>query len=211
MPVATPPYWPRAKGKVERGVGYVKRSFLEGRQFSDLEDLNWQLQSWLDTVANVRIHGTTGRVPAQAHATERLRLRAYAAVPSYDTRVSQVRKVHLDSHIRFENVFYSVDPKSVGKSVVVKVSGDRVGDVFEVLLGSECVAVHQRARPSVRRVTLPEHEKKIRLLSRGGQAKSGRKVNYTQIPAGENLTVASPEVQTRSLELYEALLQRGVN
>ena len=28
-------YWPRVKGKVERGVGYIKRCFLEGRSFTD--------------------------------------------------------------------------------------------------------------------------------------------------------------------------------
>ena len=27
LPVACPPYWPRVKGKVERGVGYIKSSF----------------------------------------------------------------------------------------------------------------------------------------------------------------------------------------
>jgi transposase len=37
VPVVTPPYWPRAKGKVERGVVYVKRSFLEGWVFVDLK------------------------------------------------------------------------------------------------------------------------------------------------------------------------------
>lgn len=41
--VACPPYWLRAKGKVERAVGYIKRSFLEGRSFTTLEDLNAQL------------------------------------------------------------------------------------------------------------------------------------------------------------------------
>jgi len=56
LPVACPPYWPRVKGKVERGVGYIKTSFLEGRTFTDLADLNQQLQGWLDAVANVRVH-----------------------------------------------------------------------------------------------------------------------------------------------------------
>ena len=44
VPSACPPYWPRAKGKVERGVGYIKTSFLEGRAFANLDDLNHQLQ-----------------------------------------------------------------------------------------------------------------------------------------------------------------------
>jgi transposase len=45
LPVACPPYWPRVKGKVERGVGYIKTSFLEGRSFTDLADLNRQLEA----------------------------------------------------------------------------------------------------------------------------------------------------------------------
>ncbi len=70
LPAACPPYWPRAKGKVERGVGYVKKSFLEGRSFTDLSDLNHQVDAWVDTVANVRIHGTTGARPIDRYAEE---------------------------------------------------------------------------------------------------------------------------------------------
>jgi hypothetical protein len=108
-------------------------------------------------------------------------------------------------------VFYSVDPKAVGKSVVVKASGERLGDIFEVFLGDECVGVHQRAPNSTGRVTLAEHEKKIRLLTRKGRAVRGRKVQYIQIPPTEELVVASPEVQTRTLELYEELLHSEAN
>jgi transposase len=206
VPVATPPYWPRAKGKVERCVGYVKHSFLEGRSFTDLKDLSQQMQNWLATVVNVRVHGTTGTVPAEAHVSEQLRLRPYAAAPRYDTPVAEVWKAHRDSHIRFDDVFYSVDPKAVGKSVVVKASGERIGDTFEAFLGEECVGVHQRAAKSRGRVTLSEHEKQIRFLTRKGRAVRGRKVNYVQIPATEQLTMACPEVQTRTLEIYEAIL-----
>jgi len=47
LPLASPPYWPRVKGKVESGVKYVKRSFLAGRSFTTVEDLNGQLETWL--------------------------------------------------------------------------------------------------------------------------------------------------------------------
>ena len=36
-----------------------------------MEDLNAQLIDWLDTVANVRVHGTTQRVVIEAFAEER--------------------------------------------------------------------------------------------------------------------------------------------
>lgn len=59
--VACPPDGPRAKGKVDNGVKYLKNSFLTGLQFSNLADLNWswfQLDIWIDSGANVRVHGT---------------------------------------------------------------------------------------------------------------------------------------------------------
>src|ERR1035441_10707511 len=53
------PYRPRTKGKVERTVGYVRTSFLNGRTFTGLDDLNAQGRHWLGSVAHVRVHGTT--------------------------------------------------------------------------------------------------------------------------------------------------------
>ena len=206
VPAATPPYWPRAKGKVERGVGYLKRSFLEGRSFTDLDDLNRQLAHWLDTVANVRVHGTTARVPVESYRAEQSALRQFESVPHFDTRPSELRKVHTDSHIRFENVFYSVDPSAVGHSVVVKSGGEAIGDLIEVYDADRLVGVHRRVPESTRRVTSSEHERKIRELTRRGGAIRGRSVAYTQILTPETLTAWSPEVQTRTLEIYEQLL-----
>ena len=45
LPLASPPYWPRVKGKVESGVKYIKGSFLAGRTFTTVEDLNQQLEA----------------------------------------------------------------------------------------------------------------------------------------------------------------------
>jgi transposase len=64
------PYRARTKGKVERPIRYLRASFLYGRTFLSDADLNAQLDHWLATVANPRIHGTTGAVPAVRFATE---------------------------------------------------------------------------------------------------------------------------------------------
>ena len=58
------PYRPQTKGKVERTIGYVKDAFLVGRVFTDIDDMNARVLAWLEEEANVRIHGTTGEVPA---------------------------------------------------------------------------------------------------------------------------------------------------
>ncbi len=54
---------PESKGKVESGVKYVKTDCLYGEQFTDVTHLHSHIQHWLDEVANVREHGTTGQKP----------------------------------------------------------------------------------------------------------------------------------------------------
>lgn len=53
------PYMPRHKGKVERGIGYVKGNALKGRTFGSLAEQNRHLAEWETQVAEHRIHGTT--------------------------------------------------------------------------------------------------------------------------------------------------------
>lgn len=64
------PYRAQTKGKVERPVSYLRRSFLYGREFLGDEDLDAQCQHWLATVANVRLHGTTREVPQERFARD---------------------------------------------------------------------------------------------------------------------------------------------
>src|SRR2546428_81295 len=47
----TKPYTPRHKGKVERGIGYVKGNALKGRTFDSLEEQNQFLTEWEANVA----------------------------------------------------------------------------------------------------------------------------------------------------------------
>jgi transposase len=56
------PYTPRHKGKVESGVHYVKRNFLAGQTFADLEALNERGRRWVMEVAGIESHGTTDRL-----------------------------------------------------------------------------------------------------------------------------------------------------
>src|SRR3954463_8017980 len=81
LPKACKPYRAKTKGKVERPYRYIREDFFLGRSFRNLEDLNQQLQQWLDQVANVRIHATTKRVVAEHFAEERPRLQQLPAGP----------------------------------------------------------------------------------------------------------------------------------
>lgn len=76
------PYRAKTKGKVERFNGYLRRSFYnplasklrESRLRLDRQTANQQVRVWLREVANARIHGTTGQVPAALLLTERSHL-----------------------------------------------------------------------------------------------------------------------------------------
>lgn len=201
LPVACPPYWPRVKGKVERGVGYIKTSFLEGRTFTDLNDLNGQLEVWLETVANVRVHGTTGERPVDRHAEDLKHLRPWAAVPAYDARSLEIRRVGPDCHFSYGGVFYSVPPDAAGHTVTIRTECDEPGSAITVYLGERLVATHVRRPKGSPRVTLPDHASAIQQITRGqsdrGRRRRGRQPRYEQSSV--------PQVEIRTLDTYERI------
>lgn len=76
------PYRAQTKGKVERPVHYLRDNFVYGREFLGDGDLAAQTCTWLETVANVRVHGTTREQPRERFARdERARLQPRAARP----------------------------------------------------------------------------------------------------------------------------------
>lgn len=126
--VACPPYWPRAKGKIERAIGYLKTSFLEGRDFFDLDDLNAQLRVWLAEVANIRIHGTTRERPIDRLAADQAGMLPVAGIRAFPRLVVSTRRADHDARISYQGVRYSVDPEIL--------SGRR-GEPVEVRLGTD--------------------------------------------------------------------------
>jgi transposase len=84
LPRLCRPYRAKTKGKVERSIGYIRRSFFTplisryrqlGQQL-DLETLNLEFARWLAVTANERVHGTTGEVPRERLERERSQLQA---------------------------------------------------------------------------------------------------------------------------------------
>lgn len=125
--LASPPYWPRVKGKVERAIRYLKESFLEGREFETLDELNGQLRQWLAEIANVRVHGTTGVRPVDRLAEDQAAMLPFARRP-FPATERETRQVDHDSRLSFGGVRYSVDPEIV--------QGRRTTSV-EVCLGTD--------------------------------------------------------------------------
>jgi len=84
LPRLCRPYRAKTKGKVERSIGYIRRSFFvplvsRYRQLDqplDLVALNLEFARWLAITANARVHGTTGKVPHDRLEQERAALQA---------------------------------------------------------------------------------------------------------------------------------------
>lgn len=87
------PARPQTKGKVERSIDYIAKSFfypyvtrlaLDDR-LPTLEELNAEALHWCGSVANVRLHGTTGERPVDRLVADQAGMQPYVApntVPS---------------------------------------------------------------------------------------------------------------------------------
>jgi transposase len=146
---------PRTKGKVERMVDYVRDNFLLGREFADLADLNSQGLAWLDGVANVRVHATTGHRPADLLAGEREHLTPIRSIRPYTFVERLPRKVAAESMVSFRSSRYSVPPAYVGREVTVEVAHE--GRSVVIRSGDAIVAEHPLAARRGESVTRKEH------------------------------------------------------
>lgn len=119
---------PDRKGKDERAFWYLELDFVRGSEWSSLEHMNEEVRRWLDEVANVRVHRTTGRVPEEAWAEERpLLIPLPEARPLYFDE--ETREVGLDTVLSIRGTAYTVPAALAGQTVVVRLHADR----FEVV------------------------------------------------------------------------------
>lgn len=132
------PHRPQTKGKIESGVKYIKRNFLPGRRFIDLEHLNRELERWIVEVADTRIHGTTGCRPIERFAEERLMVLKH--VPPYRLESTLTRQVARDCMITFGRNRYSVPWRYAGQQVRIELPGDNI----VTLCGDQIIASHAK-------------------------------------------------------------------
>jgi transposase len=93
------------RGKVERPFLYLEEDFLRARPFASWEDLHAQCRQWLDTVANVRVHGTTRRRVDEAYAEEQPCLIALPPV-AYPAARQETRTVQQDGAVPIDGSSY---------------------------------------------------------------------------------------------------------
>jgi transposase len=136
QPRACRPYRAKTKGKVERPFSYIRQDFFLGRSFRNLEDLNTQLIDWLDTVANIRVHGTTQRVVTEAFAAEQPELQTMPQ-HRFDAVLKLERRVSHDGFVAIGGNYYSV-PDRTRRVVEVQ----QLPDLIRILDLDNIVAEH---------------------------------------------------------------------
>jgi transposase len=173
--VPTRPYTPRHKGKIERGIGYVKGNALRGRTFTSLAEQNLYLAGWESSVADARIHGTTRRQVGKLF--EEIERGALLPLPGsrFELFSEALRCVHRDGHVEVKRAYYSVPPEYVGSRAWVRWDG-RVVRIFDEKMRQ--IALHAHMEPG-RFSTLNQHipAEKIGGVERGAVwllARAGR-------------------------------------
>jgi len=152
-PRACAPYRARTKGKDERGVGYVKRNAIAGREFAPWADLEAHLERWMREIADVRVHGTTEERPIDRFERERAALRPIDGKPSF-VQVREFRRVvHTDLCVELDTNRYSVPWQHIGNEVTVRV---RDGVVTVHYAGAE-IARHPASTGRKERVINSRH------------------------------------------------------
>lgn len=137
------PSRPQHKGKVERGVGYLRTNALKGRRFKSLAEENLFLSYWESSVADKRIHGTTRKQVAACFEEERRHLQPLpqSLFPSYQ---EARRNVHRDSYVEVGKAFYEVPAELIGHQVWVRWDSRSVR-IFNQRM--EQVQIHTRIEP----------------------------------------------------------------
>jgi hypothetical protein len=149
----TRPRTPEHKGKVESGVHFVKRSFLAGQTFAELQAANLALRRWVLERAGQREHGTTRQPPlARFEALERPALQPLPAEPFELAQTRRVR-VHRDCHAVIDGSHYSAPYRFVGQYLDAWL----FARVVQLFSGVELVVTHPRASERGQWVTRSEH------------------------------------------------------
>jgi transposase len=168
IPRACKPYRARTKGKVERGVGYVKNHALAGREFASVLAVQDHLEWWMDQVADVRIHGTIQERPIDRFlAQERAVLRPLPRLGLAVRTQRLSRKVSIDCFVDVNTVRYSVPHRFIREIVDVVVGLETV----EIYRRGERIAQHRRCDQPHGVVRDPAHFAGLyRGVSAGGAA-----------------------------------------
>ncbi|MDP4182569.1 MAG: IS21 family transposase [Bacillota bacterium] len=112
-------YRARTKGKIEKPYQYIEAHFIKGNSFPSMTELNKASKEFITNWCQ-KVHGTTKRIPSEAHKEEIICL---SPIPEkrFIKGTLEKRKVSPDSYVNIDARKYSVPVKYVDKQVQYRI------------------------------------------------------------------------------------------
>ncbi len=186
------PFQPQEKGRVENAVAFVKKNFLAGRQITSLDALNADVRQWLDTVANVRVHGTTHQKPVELFVAEKAALRPLP-ICLYDVAAVRPGRANSQFRVVVETNRYSVPAEHAGAPVTLKLYPGHVC----VYRQDKLIARHVRSYDRHQDIEHPDHPKAL--------------LQQRRRAADQKLLQRLLALTPRAERFYQALAERRLN
>ena len=168
------------KGRVEAGVGYVKKNLLAGLEIAEFSHINPTAREWLETVANVRIHGETRRRPVDLFEEERALLQPLPVAVHDFGSVYPVRASNR-FRVTFETNRYSVPAEYASQRLTLKAWPDRIC----IYHHDRLLARHPRSYDRRRDFEHPDHPKALLDQRRSARQQQLMKRFLTLAPCAE--------------------------
>lgn len=189
----------QSKGKVENAIRFEQSNFLNGRQFSSVQQLNSEGVAWVRKVDS-RPHGTTGVPPLELLEKERSDLLQVLDRPPYQIVQRFSRKVSRDCFVSYLGNKYSVPWKYATRDAMVLVQDKKM----KVEVGGELACEHEIRADSGHVVRVKEHF--------AGLYKEVRAHNllvHERALIRQSRLQLSPVVEQRPLDVYDQFLGGG--
>ena len=180
------------KGRVENAVGYVKKNLVNGLDISDFSVMEPVAERWLDTIANVRTHGETGKRPLDMFKEELSHLGQLPAAPYDIGQISQVR-ASPQYRISLDGNRYTVPAQLAGVRLTLKKYQNRIC----LYHGNDLVARHARSYDRKQDIQNLDHSKT--LLAQRKKA------------ADQAIYMRFLTLSNKAKEYYQQLEQRRIN
>jgi hypothetical protein len=176
----------------------VRRNFWPGLRFADLADLNRQALEWLESTANVRIHGTTGEVPYDRLPLEHLQ--SIVDKPDYGTSLMSFRRPTKDCLVSYDGNYYSVPWEYARKTLKLKET--EAGQLISLNPEDDDIARHRVPNGHHQRLAITAHYENMGRYSRPSGRPMAMQVLssevLTSLPAAPGSKPGSYGATTRS-------------
>lgn len=197
-PMATPPYAPWVKGKVERPIDYIRERFWRGYGYQNIIKANDDIKEWLRTTAWNRMHGTHRQKVCDRFEAERSYLSGLPAHP-YDLSLRYERLVQKDCQISFDGNRYVLPHELVGKRIVLRVKDD----LIRVFDDDRIVTVYRIPPDKGQTLAHPQFYERLKADRQINRLKYRKPFGKAKATRGLLFADMNVDVMRRSLAVYE--------